>query len=635
MNALTDIFAEGGALSAELDGYAPRFQQQELAQAVAEAIATRQVLVAEAGTGTGKTLAYLIPAVLSGQRVVVSTGTKNLQDQLFHKDIPLLRRALKQPFKAALLKGRANYLCPHRLNVSEGYDLHSRSDLADYQVVRAWAGRTRDGDIAEVSGVAENAMVWMSVTSSADNCLGQECPELEKCFLLKARRKAQEAQVVVINHHLLCAEWRLRQTGFGELLANAEAVIVDEAHQLADTATQFLGLSVSGRRLLELARDTLSEQRSNAGDMAELHREAEQLEHWVRDLRPSFGQALRRGPWSELERNEALMNGLTGLQERLQSLSVVLHEAAERSKGLESCWNRCEELMDHLQILLHDDDNDWVRWFETYPKSFALHRTPLEIASQFRQFMQDFGGAWVFTSATLAVAERFDHFTGSLGLTEAITHRWESPFDYPNQTLLYQPPNLPETNAPGYTQALVQAALPVLRASRGRAFLLFTSYQALSEAASLLEGQLPYPLYVQGSQPKGALLERFKKDGNAVLLATASFWEGVDVRGEALSCVIIDKLPFASPGDPVLKARIDALKRRGVEPFVSLQLPQAVIALKQGAGRLIRDVNDRGVLVLCDPRLKSKSYGRVFLSSLPPMPITRRLQDVQAFFTRG
>lgn len=620
-------------MSAALDGYAPRSQQLELAQAVEAAIQSRRTLVAEAGTGTGKTLAYLVPAVLSGQRVVVSTGTKNLQDQLFHKDIPLLRKALHKPFKAALLKGRANYLCPHRLAVSQGYELHAhRSDLADYETVRAWAGRTRSGDIAEVTGVAENALVWLSVTSTADNCLGQDCPELDKCFLLKARRQAQEAQVVVINHHLLCAEWRLRQTGFGELLSGADAVIVDEAHQLAETATQFLGISVSGRRLVELARDVLLEQRNNAGDMGELQREAEQLEQWVRDLRPSFGPALRRGPWSELEANEVVMNGLAGLQERLEGLGLVLHEAAERSKGLESCWSRCEELMEHLQTLLHDEDSEWVRWFETYPKSFALHRTPLEIASQFRQFMAGFGGAWVFTSATLAVAKRFEHFQHSLGLGEAEAHSWDSPFDYQRQALLYQPAGMPDTSDPNYTQAVVRAALPVLQASRGRAFLLFTSYQAMNEAAELLEGQLPYPVYVQGTQPKGALLERFKRDGNAVLLATASFWEGVDVRGEALSCVIIDKLPFASPGDPVLKARIDALKRRGVEPFVALQLPQAVIALKQGAGRLIRDVGDRGVLMLCDPRLRTKSYGRVFLNSLPPMPVTRRLEDVQRFF---
>ncbi|TAN47011.1 MAG: ATP-dependent DNA helicase [Methylococcaceae bacterium] len=672
MSKLDAVFSVGGALAAKLDGYAPRIQQQELAQAVGDAIAQRQVLVAEAGTGTGKTLAYLIPAVMSGQRVVVSTGTKNLQDQLFQKDIPLLRRALNLPFKAALLKGRANYLCLHRLNVSEGYELHgSRSDLADYQIIRSWAGRTRSGDIAEVSGVAEKAMVWMSVTSTADNCLGQECPELEQCFLLKARRQAQEARVVVINHHLLCAEWRLRQTGFGELLSGGDAVIVDEAHQLAETASQFLGLSVTGRRLVELARDTLLEQRSNAGDMGDLQIAAEQLEHWVRELRPAFGQELRRGSWSELESNQPLLNGLAGLLERLEALGAVLHTAAERSKGLESCWNRCEELQENLQILLHDDDNDpgahavpdierhtrhdrsphpgplpegegeqarrssygnWVRWFETYPKSFALHRTPLEIAAQFREFMQAFGGAWVFTSATLSVAQRFEHFTASLGLQEAATQRWESPFDYPNQALLYQPPGLPDTSHPDYTYAVVQAALPVLQASRGRAFMLFTSYQALRDAASLLEGQLPYPLYIQGTQPKGVLLERFQRDGNAILLATASFWEGVDVRGEALSCVIIDKLPFAAPSDPVLKARIDALKRRGVEPFVALQLPQAVIALKQGAGRLIRDVNDRGVLMLCDPRLKTKSYGRVFLNSLPPMPVTQRLETVQAFF---
>jgi ATP-dependent DNA helicase DinG len=636
MNDLETVLGAGGALAGALPGFQPRAQQRELAEAIAQTLQNHGVLVAEAGTGTGKTLAYLAPAVLSGARVLVATGTKNLQDQLFDKDIPLLRQALRLPFQAALLKGRANYLCHYRLENAVAFEWQGRHPaLADYEKIRVWAGRTQSGDIAEIPDVPESAPVWPAVTSTADNCLGQDCPELQRCFLLKARRKAQDARIVVINHHLLCAEWRLRQDGFGELLADADAVIVDEAHQLAETASQFLGLTISARQLVELARDSHDEQRNDAPDMKDLGDAAERLEHRARDLRQHFAPQPGRGSWTDVENNPALLDGLDALPRELDDLSRRLETAAARGKGLESCWKRALELRDNLRLLRQDDAGDWVRWYETFRHSYSFSRTPLAIAGEFQRFMASFGASWIFVSATLSVNGRFDHFTGALGLTDAQTRRWDSPFDYPRQSLCYLPSGLPEPAGRDYTRAAVEAAVPVLRASRGRAFFLFTSHQALQDAAGLLEDRLEFPLYVQGRQPKPLLLEQFKRHGNAVLLGTSSFWEGVDVRGEALSCVIIDKLPFASPGDPVLKARIDALRRRGVEPFTTLQLPAAVIALKQGAGRLIRDTHDRGVLMLCDPRLRSKSYGRVFLDSLPPMRRTQRLEEVEAFFAES
>jgi ATP-dependent DNA helicase DinG len=437
---------------------------------------------------------------------------------------------------------------------------------------------------------------------------------------------------VVINHHLLCAEWRLRQDGFGELLSDADAVIVDEAHQLAETAGQFLGLTVSAPRIVDLARDSLNEQQRDAPEMQELGDAAERLEQQARDLRRHFPPQSGRGPWADVENNPALLDGLDALTRQMDDLARRLETAAARGKGLEACWKRAQELRDNLSQLREDAAGEWVRWYETFRQGYSFSRTPLSIAQEFRRFMDAFGASWIFLSATLSVNGRFEHFTGALGLNEPETRRWDSPFDYARQSLCYLPAGLPEPSSPGYTRAVVEAALPVLCASQGRAFFLFTSHQALQEAARLLEGRLEFPLYVQGQQPKPLLLEQFRNHGNAVLLGTSSFWEGVDVRGEALSCVIIDKLPFASPGDPVLKARLDALKARGVEPFTAMQLPAAVIALKQGAGRLIRDVRDRGVLMLCDPRLKSKGYGRVFLDSLPPMRQTRRLDEVEAFF---
>lgn len=633
MPDLDSIFAEDGPLSRMISGYRPRASQLEMAREVASAIAAGEHFIAEAGTGTGKTLAYLIPAMLSGLRTILSTGTRNLQDQLFAKDIPLIRAALKVSCQAALLKGRSNYLCRYRLSntLNSGVSF-SREEASALHRIGRWAGRTRTGDIAELAGVPENSPAWYLVTSTADNCLGQDCPDYQECYLVKSRRKAQDAELVVVNHHLLCADWALRDDGFGELLPKAEVIIVDEAHQLHDTASRFLGLSVSARQINDLSRDVIAEHLQGAPDMPGLRTAAAELEHSVLDARLAFGEEAGRGSWSRILGHPEIARSLSEIVVRLGNLGNLLEPASERTKGLESCSRRCREIETNLKKLIEEHDHHWIRWFEMHKKTFTLNRTPFEIANEFEQLMSGRRASWIFTSATLTVSRRFDHFKAALGLKYAREGVWDSPFDFASQALFYHPRNLPDPRSDEYVAAVVETAIPVLKASRGRAFFLFTSHRALKEAAGRLEPRIEYPVLIQGSQPKAILIEQFKAHGNAVLLGTASFWEGVDVRGEALSCVIIDKLPFASPGDPVMQARLDSLRRRGANPFESLQLPMAVISLKQGVGRLIRDVSDRGVFVLCDPRLLKRSYGRVFLDSLPPMRRTRSIETVQAFF---
>ena len=630
---LEEFFSSAGPLRRIIPSYLPRAAQVEMAEAIAEAIESRRHLIAEAGTGTGKTFAYLVPAILSGKKVLISTGTRNLQDQLFNKDLPQIREALAVPFSAAVLKGRSNYLCLYRLdNAMHANRGFSRQDAAALAKIHAWSKRTRSGDIAEVSDVPEASPAWFQATSTLDNCLGQDCPDFSRCLLLKARRKAQEAEIVVVNHHLLCADWSIRETGFGELLPNAEVVVVDEAHQLADTASNFLGVTVSAKQLQDLCRDTELEFYKDAADMPALRSACEDLRKEVKDFRLLFGVDVRKGDWRELAHNPKIKVGLDSLTEQLQALVAALKPASVRSKGLESCYKRGQNLAATLQAIVEDDSGKWIRWYETCKQSFSLNRTPLDIASEFQNFMQQNQATWIFTSATLSVAQDFSHFANSLGIVDAHSRSWESPFDYAAQSLFYHPRNLPMPSEPNYVQAVVEVAIPVLEASGGRAFFLFTSHRALQEAAQLLEQRTGHTLLVQGSRPKSLLLAEFKRHGNAVLLGTASFWEGVDVRGEALSCVIIHKLPFASPSDPVLQARLEAMRRQGRNPFFELQLPSAVITLKQGVGRLIRDVRDRGVLLVCDPRLLKRSYGRVFLDSLPAMRRTRDIEDVQEFF---
>ena len=627
------FFSHEGPLSTIISGYQPRAAQLEMADAIADAIESKQNLIAEAGTGTGKTFAYLAPAILSGKKTIISTGTKNLQDQLFNKDLPVIRKAMKTPFMAALLKGRSNYLCTYRLQNSLTSTLgFSKEDAQALAQINSWAKRTKTGDTSEMSEVSEANPIWYQATSTLDNCLGQDCSEYADCFLVKARKKAQEADVLVVNHHLLCADWSLRDGGFGELLPNAEVVIIDEAHQLADTASNFLGITLGSKQLNDLSQDALMEYFKDATDIPALRTACEDMEHEIKDLRLAFGMELKRGDWQDIANSPKLMGGIKSVKEQLQRLTEQLKLASVKTKALESCYKRAEEMTGQLDLILDDRSGKWIRWYEIHRKTFTLSLTPLDIAAEFNGFMQQHKAAWIFTSATLSIANSFDYFANNLGLTKANRVSWDSPFDYPNQSLFYHPRGLPQPNDPNFIPTIIDFAVPVLQASQGRAFFLFTSHRALNQAAELLEKKIKYPLFIQGSRPKALLLEQFKATDNAVLLGTSSFWEGVDVRGEALSCVIIDKLPFSSPGDPVLKARLDAMSQQGKNPFFEYQLPTAVIALRQGIGRLIRDVTDRGVLMICDPRLLKKSYGQLFLDSVPTMKRTRDIADVQAFF---
>ena len=635
MTDTKQFFSNKGALSTVISGYQAREAQMEMAEAIANAISKKQHLIAEAGTGTGKTFAYLVPAILSGKKTIISTGTKNLQDQLFNKDLPVIRKAMKKPFLAALLKGRSNYLCTYRLqNALTSTIGFTKEDAGALAKISAWAKRTQSGDIAEMSGVTEGDPIWYQATSTPDNCLGQDCPDYAECYLVKARKKAQEADVIVVNHHLLCADWSIRDNGFGELLPTAEVVVIDEAHQLADTASNFLGVNLGAKQLSDLAQDALMEYFKDATDLPALRTACEDLEHEIKDLRLAFGVELKRGDWQEIDNNPKLLGGLNALKEQLQRVTDQLNLASVKTKALDSCFKRAEDLLQKLKLIMDEKDGKWIRWYEIHRKTFTLSLTPLDIASEFRQFMQQHQAAWIFTSATLSIANGFDYFANNLGLSQAASESWGSPFDYPNQSLFYHPKGLPQPNDPNFIPLIIEFVLPVLKASQGRAFFLFTSHRALNQAAEILSKELKYPLLIQGSRPKALLLEQFKEEGNAVLLGTSSFWEGVDVRGEALSCVIIDKLPFASPGDPVLKARLDAMTQQGKNPFFEYQLPTAVIALRQGIGRLIRDVTDRGVLMICDPRLLKRSYGQLFLDSVPPMSRTRNIEDVEAFFQK-
>ena len=637
MSRVTQLLKQGGVLQQAIDGFRFRPQQLAMAEAVSETLEEGGVLVCEAGTGTGKTFAYLIPALLSGRKVVISTGTKNLQDQLYKRDLPGIRELVGKPLKTALLKGRANYLCLQRMD-SATFDRRAASPamVSMLEDVRRWAGQTQQGDIAELSGIAEGSAVWPLVTSTIDNCLGQDCPDYDGCYLFAARRNAQEADLVVINHYLLCADFALKQEGFGELLPMADAYIIDEAHQLPEIANQFFGISFSDRQLHELTRDMRITYRQIKMKQVGLIDCADAVDKSSRDFRLLFGMDERRGTWSDLLSDEKYLPALDRTMERLGELIAALKLVEGSDKALDSCLSRAKELAAVLKRIVNQEDaDDSIRWFEITRLGYRLSQTPLQIADAFQEQMHAHAPAWIFTSATLAVGDDFTHFMRQLGLhDDSRTEKWDSPFDFQKQAMWYVPRDLVEPRERGFVQSVVDAALPVIEASGGRTFLLFTSYRALNEAAELLEQQLQYPLLIQGSKPKNELLEEFREAGDAVLLGTGSFWEGVDVQGAALSVVIIDKLPFAAPGDPLLQARLDALKKQGRNPFMEHQVPQAVIALKQGAGRLIRGENDTGVLMICDSRLLSKPYGKVFIDAMPPFYRSRELADITDFIER-
>ncbi|MGC2165727.1 MAG: ATP-dependent DNA helicase [Gallionella sp.] len=631
------FFSAQSPLATEVASFRPRVQQREMAMAVAEAIRENSILVVEAGTGTGKTFAYLVPALISGGKVIISTGTKNLQDQLFQKDLPMVRDALRAPVSVALLKGRANYVCHYHLARTESDGMFkTREDIKHLSKIKRYAKVSDSGDKSGLADVPENAPVWMQVTSTRDNCLGQECPNHKECFVLKARTEAMKADIVVVNHHLFFADVMLRDEGVAELLPACNTVIFDEAHQLPETASLFFGETLSTSLLLDLARDARIEAAASAKDFAPLPKSADELDKAARDLRLVFKKEGRL-PAIAAETIKDWPDTLKILGDKLSNLCDLLEKQAERSEGLENCWQRAQALTQQLARWKSRDEPDKVHWLEVFHHALQLNTTPLSIAEIFEKQIGGTARSWIFTSATLAVKQDFSHYQGEMGLHKAKTACWDSPFNYAEQALLYVPSNLPDPNNVEYTEAVARAALPLIEASKGRAFLLFTSLRAMQRAHEILQTEFElkgwaFPLLLQGEGSRSELLTRFRALGNAVLLGSQSFWEGVDVRGDALSLVIIDKLPFSPPDDPVLAARISQLNKQGRNAFMEYQLPRAIITLKQGAGRLIRDENDRGVLMICDPRLISKPYGKRIWQSLPAMKRTRLQEEAVAFF---
>jgi ATP-dependent DNA helicase DinG len=630
---LAGLLGAAGPLARSLEGFRPRVAQQRMASRIELALHTRELLLVEAGTGTGKTFAYLVPALLSGLRVLISTGTRTLQDQLYHRDLPLLAGALGRPARVALLKGRSNYLCRARWLgfPQQGELIASSRELPAGQLAR-WASSTHTGDLAELPGLADADALRGQLSSTRESCTGTRCAEFSRCHVVQARRAALDADIVIVNHHLLLADLALKEDGVGDLLPSVDAVILDEAHQLPDLASEVFGISVSSRQIDSLIGDLRTELRA-AGLAREALRFAGELEGALERAR--YELTLGRGAGASAaagwpEDDARVQRCLQDLEQTLVTLAEELEAQAE-APGPQQCALRARALSSGLSQIRGDEEGGaGARTIEVLSGGFALRWLPYEISSRFRALIARSAGAWVFTSATLAVGANFDHFSSRLGLEQAATLRLESPFDYQRQGLLYLPRGLPQPSDALYTDALIDAMLPLLEASGGGAFVLFTSHRALRRAAERLAPLLPpeLPLLVQGTEPREQLLRRFRASSNAVLLGSASFWEGVDVQGSALRLVIIDKLPFASPEDPIVRARIEHLRAQGASPFALYQLPEAVLALKQGVGRLIRSEQDRGVVVICDPRITERGYGAVFRASLPPMPVTREREQV-------
>ena len=652
------IFGDSGVLSNSIPGYRSRQAQIEMAKAIASSIEGQKTLLAEAGTGTGKTFAYLIPAMLWGGKVIVSTGTKNLQDQLYLRDVPTIKKVLKAPISVALLKGRANYVCHFHLERTlQNGRLTSREDVGYLRDISRFIKTTSSGDKAELARVPETAGVWNLVTSTKDTCLGSECQYHQDCFVMKARKEAQQADMVVVNHHLFFADLALKDTGIAELLPSANTIIFDEAHQLPETATLFFGESISSSQILELCRDSLAEGLSHARDGAEWAKIVAPLERAARDLRLAFPQDVIRLSVQQIAPSSPFFECLDTVRDALVALIQVLEKQAERAETIEQCRVRALDLQMKLDTWSDEAAQnsaaqdgktkpaapakergpECVLWVEAYQTSLQLHRTPLSIAPIFNKQREGSPRTWIFASATMAVKNDFSHYVSQMGLWDEPARTWPSPFNYQEQGILYVPNQMPQPNSREYTDAVVDAALPLIIAAGGRTFLLCTTNKAVKHSAERLKAEfeqrgLSFPLFVQGDAGRTELLDRFRASGQAVLIGSQSFWEGVDVRGEALSLVIIDKLPFAPPDDPVLAARIEAMEKKGLNGFVHHQLPEAIINLKQGAGRLIRDETDRGVLMICDPRLISKPYGRRIWQSLPAFSRTREAHVVIQFF---
>ncbi|OLF74962.1 ATP-dependent helicase [Pseudoalteromonas haloplanktis] len=629
---IKQLFSATGPLALSIDGYTPRQPQIDMAVAVEDALKTRSQLVVEAGTGTGKTFAYLAPALKSKGKTIISTGSKALQEQLYHRDLPVLVRALGAAKKTALLKGRANYLCTYRLTQ---HVAHVPTDDPDVMhqlaMVAKFASETHSGDLADCIGIEEDAKVLPYVSSTADNCLGKECPDFQECYIRKARLKAGDADVVVINHHLFFADMAVKESGFAELMPNADAYIFDEAHQLSEIASDYFGETMSTKKLVDLINDLRAIYRAEIPDMLQLGKSLNKLETSVADLRLQFGVDGSRGDWREKLSNKLICSALHRVISDLEFVYQVLKLCLERSDKIEHPFERVLAFKGQLERVFDTAQTGFSYWYETTRRYLTINITPLNVSAKFALMMKESGSGFVFTSATLSVDNELSHFNASLGLKPKQSMMVDSPFDYENQALLCLPRYLPQSHEDNMPHAIVKLTLELIKSAKGRCFVLFTSYRMMHLVAEGLTTQMDYPVYMQGQMSKRIILEKFTRHGNAVLLGTASFWEGVDVRGSTLSCVIIDKLPFAAPDDPLLQAKMQDCQMQGKDPFAHIQLPQAVIALKQGVGRLIRDNKDKGVLVICDNRLVTRQYGQVFLKSLPPMRRTRSLEDANTF----
>jgi ATP-dependent DNA helicase DinG len=628
-----EALSENGPLATYIENFAVRPQQQQLAAAIAEALENDESLICEAGTGTGKTFAYLIPALLSGKKVIISTGTKHLQDQLFYRDLPVICNAIKRPVSIALLKGRGNYLCWHRFDQTER-DVHLIPDGtdADLSAIRQWATRTVSGDLGELKELSENSLIQSKVISTTENCLGQDCDYFKDCFVFKARQKANEADLIIVNHHLLFADLSLREAGFGEVLPKADTIIFDEAHQLPDLATEFFSQSLSSYQITEIINDIERAYSNDANDIPEYLSVLDNIQKTLKKLCFVLGDGNKRIAWNEVTKDKKILAVINEFKNALLSIEKNLDKIAIRSKDLENCWRRCSSLIAFINDYLERDSCDFIQWLETRGQGFILHQTPIDISETFQTRLSEHQCNCIYTSATLAIDNNFSHFKSRLGLMEINSMAWDSPFDYSRQALLYLPADMPDPRHPSFLYEVINAAVPVILASQGHTFILFTSHRALNQARELIIDRVDYPILVQGDATRTELLKRFRVTKHAVLLGTNSFWEGVDVRGQALSCVIIEKLPFTSPDDPVFKARSAKMEENGKNPFIDYQVPEAIINLRQGVGRLIRDISDYGVLVICDPRLSNKSYGKRFMNGLPELPLTDSIEDVEVFF---
>ncbi len=631
-DAIIDVFSIDGDLSRHIKGFRPRDEQLEMAQVVAEAIESKSTVIVEAGTGTGKTFAYLAPVLLAGKKTIISTGSKNLQDQLFNRDLPAIKKALGYSGKIALLKGRSNYLCLERLDqvIAQGV-LGDKSVLTDLSKVRRWNNGTQSGDLSECIELAEDSPILPQLTSTSESCLGSDCPNYAECYIAKARKKALNADLVVVNHHIFFADMAVKENGFGELIPNAEAIIFDEAHQLPDIASQYFGQSLTSRQLFELCKDINIVYRTELKDMQQLGNIADTLQKIIQDFRLLLGEGNQRGNWRDLSKQSMVAKAFNLLQEKLAFLSEVIKLVLGRSQTLDSIFERLEAIKVQLERLAETNVVGYCYWYETIGRQFGLHITPLTVADKFGSQVANKEAAWIFTSATLAVGADFQHFCQRLGVSPHKQKILPSPFNYCEQALLCVPRYLPPTNRPNTLTALGEMLLPLIEANQGRCFVLCTSYAMMRGLAEYFRAQSELSILLQGESAKTQLLTQFVEEKHSVLVATSSFWEGVDVRGDALSLVIIDKLPFTAPDEPLLKARIEDCRLQGGDPFNDIQIPEAVIALKQGVGRLIRDVTDRGAVVICDNRLVTRAYGETFLKSLPDAKRTRDLRKVVQF----